>query len=335
MRMLRKAAALGLLALCALPAALETAPAQGKKLVFGLPGIPPIFGTVLAYVAQEEGFWKQNGVDVTLRQFDTGTAAARAVTSGDIDLSLSPTPLVVNQISNTGVDVVAIYGMANPDWLIGSTDKSKASCKDLAGQPVGVDSVGGARSLALKEILAGCGMKIEDVQQVALGSNVGAAMIAGQLTFGMLHLDDVPVIEAQGKPVTSVATMAKTNPNSHYLLIVVARDRLAKNRDAYVRTLAGLIEAGRFMRDPHNASRIADIAKPTGRSRAEAEGSLARYVEMGFWAIDDDGLDRVKLEATIASQIRIGNIKDPAKAVTYDRLVDRSVWRDAAALVKK
>jgi ABC-type nitrate/sulfonate/bicarbonate transport system substrate-binding protein len=321
--------------LCAMLTGIGPACAQGKKLVLGLPGIPPIFGTVIAYVAQDEGFWKKLGVDVELRQFDTGTAAARAVASGDIELSLSPTPLVVNQISNTNVNVVAIYGMPNPDWLIGSTDKSKVACQDLAGQPVGVDAVGAARSLALKEILAGCGVKIEDVKQVALGSNIGPAMIAGQLTFGVLHLDDVPFIEAQGKAVSTVATMAKSNPSSHYLLFVAPRDKLAANRDAYVKLLAGLIAAGHFMQDPKNADRIAAIAEPTGRTAEEAKGSLKRYVEMGFWAIDDDGLDRKKLAATVESQIKLGNVKDPAKAVTYDRLVDQSVWRDASALAKK
>ena len=30
-------------------------------------------------------------------------------------------------------------------------------------------------------------------------------MVAGQLTFGVLHLDDVAVIEAQGKKVTTAA----------------------------------------------------------------------------------------------------------------------------------
>ncbi len=335
--MFRKIAALGIClgVLCAAGAAGSPAAAQDKKLTFGLPGIPPIFGTVIAYVAQDQGFWKKRGVEVELRQFDTGTAAARAVASGDIEASLSPSPLIVNQISNTNVSVVTIYGMPNPDWLIGSTDKTKASCQDLVGQPVGVDAVGAARSLALKEILAGCGVKIDDVKQVALGSNTAPAMVAGQLTFGVLHLDDVPVIESQGKPITSVATMAKTNPNSHYLLIAVPREKLAQNRDAYVRFLAGLIDAGRFMQDPKNADRIAEIAKPTGRTPEEAKGSLKRYTDMGFWAVDDDGLDRKKLDATVESQVKIGNIKDPSKAVTYDRLVDQSVWRDAAAMAKK
>ena len=64
--------------------------------------------------------------------------------------------------------MVAIYGFPNPDWIVASTDPAKTSCKDMVGQPVGVDAVGGARSIALRTmLLGGCpGVKIEDVQQV-------------------------------------------------------------------------------------------------------------------------------------------------------------------------
>ncbi len=45
----------------------------------------------------------------------------------------SPTPPVINQISNSGVPLVAIYGMPNPDWVLGSTEPGK-KCKDIEGQ---------------------------------------------------------------------------------------------------------------------------------------------------------------------------------------------------------
>ena len=70
----------------------------------------------------------------------------------------------------------------------------------LFRSPVGVDSVGGARSIALRTMLVACKMAIEDVQQVALSSNVGAAMVAGQIKFGVLHIDDIPVIEIEFGP---------------------------------------------------------------------------------------------------------------------------------------
>jgi ABC-type nitrate/sulfonate/bicarbonate transport system substrate-binding protein len=323
-------------ALCCILPGLAPAQAQGKKVVFGLPGIPPIFTTVQGYVAQQEGFFKKYGANVELRQFDNGTAAARAVVAGDIDMSMSPTPPVINQISNSGAKIQAIYGWPNPDWVIASTDATKTNCKDLVGQGVGVDSIGGARSVALRSMLTACpGVKIEDVQQIALGSSSGTAMLAGRLTYGVLHLDDLAMIEAQGKPLHILLQMKDTNPTSHYLVLVVRQDKLKENRDAYVRTLAGLIEAARFMQDPKNADRVADAAAPVGHPKDVAKAALQQFLKIGFWAFDDDGLEPDKLNAVIALMKKIGGIQPGKQAVTYDQLVDRSVWRDANAMVKK
>ena len=244
--MIRKlAAAIGAMALCAglVISPADSASAQSKKLIIGVPGIPPIFSAVLVYVAEREGLFKKYGADVEVKPFDTGTAAARAVTAGDIDVAISPSPLIVNQISNASVGLIAIYGFPKPDWVLASTDATKASCNDVTGQPVGVDAAGAARSIALKQMLIGCGSKIGDVQQVALSSNTAPAMIAGRLTFGVLHLDDIAAIEAQGKKVTIIVSMQKTNPNDHYLLAVAQIDQIKQNRDAYVRMVAGLIAA--------------------------------------------------------------------------------------------
>jgi NitT/TauT family transport system substrate-binding protein len=310
--------------------------AAQAKIVYGLPGIPPIFGDTLAFVADKEGFFKKRGVDVTLRQFETGAAASRAVAAGEITAGLPPTPLVASQVSNTDVPLVGIWGMEHPDWLIGTTDP-QATCASLKGQPVGVDAVGGARSIALKIMLSsGCKMSIDDVQQVALGSNTAPAMIAGQLKFGVLHIDDVPVIEAQAKKAVKTIVLQKTShPVDHYLLLVVRRDKLTENRDALVRMVAALIDAERFMRDPANAQKVAQAAAPTGRSPEFALKSLKTYIDMEFWPHDKDGMDRANIEAVVKSQQAVGNIKPDRKPVTYERLVDPTIWRDAYALVSK
>lgn len=334
---MRQLAVLGacLAVLCAVAA--DPVSAQGKKMVIAAPGIPPIFAAVQAYVAETEGFFKKHGVNVEVRPFDTGTAAARAVLAGDIEISMSPTPLIINQISNANANVVAVYGLPSPDWILASTDAAKTSCKDIAGQPVGVDAVGGARSIALRIMLAGgCpDVKIDDVKQVALSSNTAPAMIAGRLTFGVLHLDDVAVLETQGKKVTTLLEMKKTNPTSHYLLLIARQDRLKENRDAYVRVIAALIEAARFMQDPKNADKVAQAAAPTGHNKDISRAALKQFLDIGFWAVNDDGLDRKKLDAMIAIQAKTGGITAGKEPVKYERLVDQSIWRDAAALVKK
>jgi NitT/TauT family transport system substrate-binding protein len=310
------------------------AQAQGKKIVLAVPGIPPIFADVNVYVAQKQDFFKKYGAHVEIRQFDNGTAAARAVIAGDIDISMSPTPPVINQVSNAGVPLVAIFGMNNPDWILATTEPDK-TCKDVAGQSVGVDAIGGARSTALRAMLVGCpGVKIDQTHQVALGSNTAPAMIAGQLSFGVLHLDDVAVIEAQGKKVYTALAMKNTNPNSHYLLYVVRRDHLAANRDGYVRAIAGLIAANRFMQDHKNADAVAQAATVTGHSKAISEAALKEFLAINFWPTDNDGMDKKKIESVAALMKKVGAIKPDKQPVSYDKLVDPSVWKDAVAMVK-
>ena len=310
-------------------------PASGvaqQKYTFGIPGIPPVFGGTIALVAEKEGFFKKRGVDVTVRAFETGAAASRAVASGEIAVALSPTPLIVNQISNTDVKLVGIWGMEHPDWLIGATDPN-ADCASMKGQAVGVDSLGGARSIALRTMLVGCKMKIEEVQQVPLSSNVGTAMVAGQLKFGVLHIDDIPVIEAEmKKPLKTVITQKDVRPVDHYLLLVANQDQLAKNRDAYVRIVAALIDAERFMRNSANVEKVAKYAEPTGRTGKIAAQALKAYVDMEFWPKDKDGLDAKKLEMVAAIQKKVGNLKAERPA-PYDRMVNTSIWRDAKAMV--
>jgi NitT/TauT family transport system substrate-binding protein len=143
------------------------------------------------------------------------------------------------------------------------------------------------------------------------------------------------VIENQGKPVTVITTIKKADPMAYNIFGVARRDRVAQDRDGFVRLVAGLTAAARFIKDPANADRVADLAAPTGRTKAEAKIAVAAYVANDEWPTDDDGLDPLKLEALIADQAKTGGIQPGRTPVTYDRLVDRTVWRDAAALVAK
>ena len=310
------------------------AAAQNKKIVAAIPGIPPIFSVMIVYIADKQGIFKKYGIDIEIRPFDNGTAAARAVVAGDADISWSPTPPVINQISNADVPLVAVYGMPNPDWVIGTTEVGKNS-EDIKGQEVGVDSVGGARSVALRSMLRVCkGMTIEDTKQVALGGGAGAAMIAGRLQYGVLHLDDIAEIEAQGKKLNILLRQKDTDPMGHYLMLVVRKDKLAANRDAIVRATAAMIESSRFINDPKNLDVVAEACMITGHSKEIAKAAVQQYIAVKFWATNDDGLPRDKLEATAALMKKIGAITADKQPVTYDTLVDTSVWKDANAMVK-
>jgi ABC-type nitrate/sulfonate/bicarbonate transport system substrate-binding protein len=150
----------------------------------------------------------------------------------------------------------------------------------------------------------------------------------------VLHLDDVATIEAQGKKVNTLLTVTKANPNGHYLVFIVRQDKLKENRDAYVRVMAALLDAARFIRDPQNADKVAADAEPTGHAAAVSKATIKPLIDIDYWPVDNDGLDRKRLETLIGVMKKTGGIKPDKEPVTYDRLVDESVYRDAKAMLK-
>lgn len=334
MTMLRKSlmsALMSTLALAALAHAPGTARAE-ETLTLGLPAIPPVFVSVQAFVADQEGFFKKHGVKVTMRPFDSGANAARATIAGDVDFAISPTPLIVNMISNANADLVGLYGYQHPDWLLGSMDPTK-KCEDIKGQPVGVDSEGGARSIALNQLLRSCGLTAKDTQQVALSSNVGAAMASGQLNFGVLHVDDIPIMERQaGKKVHIILDINKVAPINHYMTLVTTREKAEKKKDALTRALAAMIEATAFIYDPKNADAVARAAQPTGRDADEAKASTKMYTAIDFWPRGHIGMPEKNIDEIIATQKKVGGIRPNATPVTYDRLVNRTIYDAAVKL---
>ena len=309
-------------------------PQRSLKLVIGFS--PTSLSDQVA-LALADALQAERGIAVTVVRHpgSNGTAAARAVVGGDIDMAWSPTPPAIVQVSNADVPLVAVYGMTNPDWVIGTTEEGK-TCKDIAGQDVAVDSINGARSVALRSMLAaGCkDVKIDQVKQVALGSSPGPAMLAGRLHYAVLHLDDLAEIQQQGKKLNILLAMKNTNPTSHYLIMVVRKDNLAKNRDAIVRTVAGMVAAARFMQDPKNADAVAEAASVTGHNKEVNKLALEEFLKINFWAAKDDGMPKNKIEAVAALMKKIGSIKPDKQPVSYDQFVDASVWKDANAMVK-
>ena len=198
-----------------------------------------------------------------------------------------------------------------------------------------VDTPGGARSIALNQMLRACKLTAEDTQQVGMSSNGAAALVAGQIKHAVLHLDEVPVVERQAnKKVNLVVTLADVSPVNHYTVVVASQKNLEAKRAAYVGLIAALIEANDFMRNPANADRVAKAAEPTGRSPEDAKRALDGYVKMDFWPVNSAGLSQKNVEAVVEVQKRVGGIRPESTPVTYDRMVNLSLYDEAVKLVQ-
>jgi NitT/TauT family transport system substrate-binding protein len=301
-------------------------------LVLGSPGIPPVISGLLPYIADKQGFYKKYGVNVTIKSFQTGTDATRAVAAGQIDLAIMP-PAQLLELASQGQQLVALQGQQFPDWVVASTDPSVNSCSALKGKTIGVDAIGGIRYIALLQMLRTCNLTINDVHPLAFPGNANPqALVAGQLQVSVLHLNETVDVNAQGKKLTTAMKMSQAVPNTMYEMYGTTKANLAKNRSAYVKLIAAQIATIKWMDDPKNADQVAQLATVVGDQKASLLNSMAQYRALNFWSANDAALPQLNINNTIKAQVAAGNVKAD-KAPTYAQITDLSVYSDAAKLV--
>ena len=313
----------------------ETAHASGgasNTIVLGSPGIPPVISGLLPYIASKEGFYKKFGVNVQVKNFATGTDATRAVSTGQIDASIMP-PAQLLELYAQGIPLVALQGQMKPDWVVASNTSSVKTCKQIAGQSVGVDAIGGIRYIALLQMLRSCGLKISQGHPIPLPGNENPqAMVAGQLTVSVLHLNELLSVEHQlHKKLKTVVSMADAVPDTMYEMYGTTKTDLAKKRKAFIDMIAAQIYTIHWMNKARNDSTVAKLATVVGDSEPVMREAMAQYRKMDFWTATGPGLPLRNINNTIKAQIAAGNV--PAnKAPSYKDIVDLSIYRAAARL---
>jgi NitT/TauT family transport system substrate-binding protein len=301
-------------------------------VVLGSPGIPPVISGLLPYIAQKQGFYQKYGVNVTIKSFQTGTDATRAVAAGQIDIAIMP-PAQLIQLASQGQQLVALQGQQFPDWVVASTDSSVNSCGALKGRTIGVDAIGGIRYIALLQMLRTCGLSINDVHPIAFPGNANPqALVAGQLQVSVLHLNEVVDINAQGKALTTAVKMSQAVPDTMYEMYGTTKSNLARNRPAYVKLIAAQIATINWMKDPKNADQVAQLATVVGDQKSALLNSMAQYRALNFWTSTDAALPRLNIDNAIKAQVAAGNVQAD-KAPAYQQITDLSVYSDASKLV--
>ena len=124
------------------------------------------------FIAQEKGWFKEAGIDLTMKDFQAAAQVPLAVVSGDADLGVTAfTAGFFNLAAKGGLKVVAAQSAERPGYQLNviavtnaAWDQGVQNVKDLAGKRVAVTTVGSsvhyslevvARKLVEKEVLEG------------------------------------------------------------------------------------------------------------------------------------------------------------------------------------
>jgi NitT/TauT family transport system substrate-binding protein len=157
----------------------------GKNLLYYLP----------LTIAEQKGFFKAEGLDVTIVDFAGGARALQAVVGGSADVVSGAFEHTVNmQSKGQRMRAFVLQGRA-PQIVLGVNPKTMPNFKsaaDLKGKKVGVTAPGSSTNVMVNFFLAKAGLKPTDVSIIGVGAAQGAvaAMRSGQID-AISNLDPV------------------------------------------------------------------------------------------------------------------------------------------------
>lgn len=302
---------------------------EPTKITVTAVGRPPISSNTFPDVAMAEGYFKDAGLDPTMRWFQRANDTAKAILTGDADVGWTASVVGLNLMAS-GAPVVAIAGMNTQDWIVASDDPSVTSCENLKGQTVAADGINNARYLFLGQLAATCQVGLADMQllNVANAALVKAG-IAGQVNTAVFHVDELAQVEFKsGKSWHVLPAPASIAKGLHYGMILTTKKEVAENREALVRFLMVWIRTQRFMSSPDQkaafAAIMADAVKVDPKVATNAIDGLQA---IHYWA-DGEGLDKGQMASQIDQLVKIGTIK-PETRPAYEAIVDTSLYAEA------
>jgi NitT/TauT family transport system substrate-binding protein len=193
----------------AAPAALAQAP-EKTKLTIGVGG-KPLFYYLPLTIAERQGYFKAEGLDVEILDFPGGARALQALIGGSVDVvSGAYEHTITQQAKGQNLEALVLQGKY-AGIVLGMSKEKAAAYKgpaDLKGMKIGVTAPGSSTNMFVNILLAKAGLKPDAAAFVGVGATAGAVAIMkrGELD-AMSNLDPVIAqLESDGTIVPVVDT---------------------------------------------------------------------------------------------------------------------------------
>ena len=122
----------------------------------------------LVWVAENKGYFTENGVEVTIKEFDSGRAAFTSMlTDGGLDMvTVAQTPVMFNSFTRSDFAIVAaMVSSYNDVKVVARSDRGIAKLADLRGKKIGVTK-GSTGQFYFGLVLSNAGINPHEVTEV-------------------------------------------------------------------------------------------------------------------------------------------------------------------------
>lgn len=230
------------------------------KATLGVGGSSTQVALLALNIARTKGFIRDEGVDLQVTDFGSGTKGLQALVGGQVDMVAGVHEHTI-RMQAKGQDVKSIVAFSNAPGIVLGVTKAFApkfnSIKDLKGAKIGVSAPGSATHLLLNLLLAQNGLAPGDVSVIGVGNTAGAvaAIRTGGELQAIVNYDPViSELERTGdiKVIVDTRTMAATREvfkaDYVFLCIYTTSDFVRRNPVAAQGIVNGVVRALHWMR---------------------------------------------------------------------------------------
>jgi len=308
--------------------------AEGMTAVTINQAVPTIFYLPL-YVAEAQGFFEENGVDMTLDTAGSGSGAFAAVLGGSADFSVQDPVFVPKSLQSGGEGVVVAGIHDQPSMFIVGSDETdlQGNLDYLEGKKVIVSPEPDTSWAYMTYLIEQNDLEDVELVNVALGAEL-AAVASGQADYAVAGAQTiVQGIEEEGlHQVYSFASDESLSPFA-FSSLTSTQSYIDENPEAALGVVTALEQADRFIyENPEETIDIAIAEFP------DLDPEVVRATVQSM--IDGDGFPRTTLvsedawEHNMEVAAFIGNVDGyPSESTSYEASVNAELANEAASAV--
>lgn len=296
------------------------------------------------YIADELGYFEENGLDVNIEIVSGSSATAQQVIAGNVDAAVSVASAASQAVAQ-GNELTWIYSYfyRNIFDLVVPDDSDVEDIEDLEGGVIGVSDLSGGEVPEIRALMSEAGL-IDGVDYTIQPVGEGGALTLTALQDGTVDaysssVFDVASVEGAGLPLRSV--MPEAFVYSPSLGVVASTETYESRHDDLVAFVNAVQRADAWALE--NEAEANEIAQKYGPELYEDEAIASAFWEttinsktppesladrpMG--SNDIDGWEHL-MEALAQATEEEGGI--PAGTIDLDSFLDDTVTDDAAAM---